>query len=268
MECKREEDWQKLRSYDTGFDYTVVDVWTYGGGETKCYRARVFIYDWNKLENDNLPTDKLPQERLLRSIASGMRHHGVDEEYIENEIMQVPYIPARKREDYLQFPAKEGSLRIKLISEAKYIKEANRKSWFAIGRRVFRIPNFDKEGDAFRVWVQDKLVARLDVTWTVSRTLFEPYLPRCDTPEELTALHHSWCEDMMVDYFAQADLVGVEIIGMLESEDSSHSTGSSSGEHRNVLGFLKRLAARGKGISSQPKKALRVEMDPPCPEAR
>ena len=55
--------------------------------------------------------DRLPQERYLRVIADGMESYGVDQGYIQEEIMGVPYIPNRTpQKSFLQIPslAKRG----------------------------------------------------------------------------------------------------------------------------------------------------------------
>jgi gamma-glutamylcyclotransferase (GGCT)/AIG2-like uncharacterized protein YtfP len=208
-----QKDWDVLTSYETGYDYTEVDVWTYGD-ETKFYRARVFIMDSDRVGNEKLPSDRLPQERFLRIIASGMRHHGVDEDYIENEVMNCPYIPKRKPEEYLRFPT--ISDKIKTIPVHKYLKHASKKNWFAIGDRVFCIPAKSLvEDHPFVTWLKRSYIGHLDVTWTVTRTLYDPDLPKCAFIDDLTEIHHAWCENMMVDYFAQADVGGVQMIGEL-----------------------------------------------------
>ena len=54
-----------------------------------------------------LPIEKLPQEHYLRLIAAGMKQYGLDEDYIQDQILGVPFVPSRKPDNYLQFPVLE-----------------------------------------------------------------------------------------------------------------------------------------------------------------
>ena len=234
------KDWDILKSYEAGWEYTLVDVWTYGE-DTRCYQARVFIMESDNLRNEELPSDRLPQERFLRVIASGMRHHGVDEDYIENEVMNCPYIPKRKPEEYLKFPSIDDDMEsfsyAKTIPISKYLKQATKRNWFAIGDRVFSIPGQSlKDDHPFVKWLRMSYIGHLDVTWTVSRTLYDPDLPKCASIDELTDVHHAWCENMMVDYFAQADVTGVKMIGHLIQEDDASKL---NGKH-NIPGKVQK----------------------------
>lgn len=92
MRCASTRDFEVLAEFDTGYDCIQVDVVPYNDywseceddeeGQTKCgYRnslrgkrpikANVFVMHSDESENQDLSTDKLPQERYLRVVASG-----------------------------------------------------------------------------------------------------------------------------------------------------------------------------------------------------
>ena len=259
-----QKDWDILKEKEAGYDYTLVDVWTYGD-QTRCYRARAFIMNANNLKNEELPSDRLPQERFLRIIASGMRHHGVDEDYIENEVMNCPYIPSRKPEEYLRFPSVEDddhpSLRVKTIPVQKYLKQASKKKWFAIGDRVFCIRSEIEEDHPFVMWLRSSFIGHLDVTWTVSRSLFDPDLPRCASNDELTEEHHTWCENMLVDYFSQADISDVMMIGRLSKDNETSSSSGRRGSSKNVRQLMSSCTALMKKIKHRKSITGSNELD-------
>ena len=230
MELKTQKDWDTLEAFEVSYDFTLVDVYTYG--EEKCYQARAFVMDGDEFGNEHLPTDKLPQERFLRIIATGMRHHGIDEDYIENEVMNCPYIPMRKPSEYLRFP---DAAKIKSIPESKYLKHADARNWFAVGRRVFYVPERDEKNKMVQ-WLNKSYFGKLDVTWSVSRTLYDPDLPECSCIEELTDLHHAWCENMLVDYFAQSELKGTVMVGLLTKDEGNRGC--------KIAGLVKKLKTR------------------------
>jgi hypothetical protein len=161
-------------------------------------------------ENAKLPTEKLPQERYIRIIAEGMKFHGVDEEYIDYQIMSVPYIPSRKPADYLKFPyaaAKNGKRhgKLKQISFNEYQNNAVKNMWFLIGNRVIQVGEL-KHPSSFHKWLKSRLIGGEDSTWMLLQSLYDPCLPVCEVKEDITAAHVAWAENQMVDKFEQADM--------------------------------------------------------------
>jgi hypothetical protein len=203
MECKSEKDWQLLKDFDAGYDCIQVDVLPYGSDDP--IKSNVFIMKQDEAENQKLPLDRLPQERYIRIIASGMKHHGVDEEYIDSLFMSVPYIPNRKPEEYLQFPQEKEGKRLKSISRKEYEKKSKEVNWFLVGDRIIQVGQHDPKS-AFMQWVQSRAIGQPDCTWTWLQTLYDPDLPECGGPDGVTHLHQSWAENQMVDKFQQADI--------------------------------------------------------------
>lgn len=230
MECKTKKDWELLKEFDAGYDCIEVDVYPYDSEEP--VRANIFVMEGYESENAKLPTEKLPQvrasfsflvrtvgftiltytcvsrslqERYVKVIATGIRQHGVDDEYIDYSILNVPYIPSRKPDEYLAFPKEKEKL--KTISFTEYSKKAKKKMWFLIGTKVIQLGEHDPNCP-FVEWIASRLVGKSDCTWTMLQTLFDPDLPVCETEEDVEPLHIAWAENQLAEKFEQADLTG------------------------------------------------------------
>ena len=166
----------------------------------------------DKLENDELPKEKLPQERYVRVIATGMRKYGVEDEYIDYSILNVPYIPNRKPEEYLTFPKEKEKL--KTISYNDYVKKAEKKPWFLIGTKVIQLGEHDPKSP-FVQWIMTRIAGKPDCTWTMLQTLYDPDLPVCESEHHVEPLHQDWCENQMFEKFEQAELAGT-VVGLIK----------------------------------------------------
>jgi len=224
MECKAEKDWELLKEFDAGYDYIDVEVYPYGSKEA--VRARVFVMALDELENAKLPTEKLPQERCIRVIAAGMRKYGVDDEYVDYSILNVPYIPSRKPDEFLTFPQKSsGRGKLKVISYEEYAKKAKKKAWFLIGDRIIQLGEHDPSSNFIQM-LMTRVVGQPDATWVTLQTLYDPDLPQCETREDIQPLHIAWAENQMVDTFEQAELEAT-VVGLVK--EPSLSSGSAVG---------------------------------------
>lgn len=220
MECKSEKDWQLLKDFDAGYDCIQVDVLPYGSDDP--IKANAFIMNQDEAENQKLPLDRLPQERYIRIIVLGMKHHGVDEEYIDSIFMHVPYIPNRKPEEYLQFPQEKEGKSLKSVSHKEYEKKSKKRSWFVVGDRIIQVGPHDPRS-GFMQWVQSRTIGQPDCTWTWLQTLYDPDLPECDGPDGVTHLHQSWAENQMVDKFQQADITATCVALLHEAVEKKKS---------------------------------------------
>ncbi|CAB9513595.1 expressed unknown protein [Seminavis robusta] len=132
MRCETESDWEKLKEQEAGFHAAPVNVHPYRRVANFAYDSEVcplspelddnddddddedsivppikaYAFVMDEFDKDKLdrPIEKLPQERYLRLIAAGMYKYNGDEDYIESEIMGVPFSPSRKPHEYLTFP--------------------------------------------------------------------------------------------------------------------------------------------------------------------
>ena len=261
MKCKSEKDWQILKDFDAGYDCIRVSVTPYSPGgpeegdddEHQPIEANVFVMDQNEEGNRQIPLDRLPQERYVRIIASGMRHHGVDEEYIQYQILNVNYLPDRKPEDYLQFPPLNiKTKKLHHVTMKEYEKKAKARNWFIIGDRVIQVGEHD-ESCAFMGWAQHHIIAKADCTFTILQTLYDPDLPECERPEDVTHIHQAWAENQMVDKFDQASVPANYFCLLRQSPISKDD--KLGGQKKSVLSMArlslstKRLLSSGKNLS-------------------
>ena len=233
MECKSKKDWELLKEFDAGYDCIQVDVYPYGSDDP--VQAHIFVMEGFESENAKLPTEKLPQERYVRVIATGMRHYGVDDEYIDYSILNVPYIPNRRPEDYLTFPKEKEKL--KTLSYKEYEKKAKKNAWFLIGEKVIQLGEHDPNCP-FVEWVSSRLVGKSDCTWTMLQTLFDPDLPLCETEEQVEPLHQEWTENQLAEKFEQADLTGSVVA--LVKEGTNERSSSRGGLLSNSIKKLRK----------------------------
>lgn len=132
------KDWARFQEFDAGYDLDEVQVYPYtddgmppdlendedddnsSSNSNNCNNnglpitAYAFVmkdFDGNKLDKVTASTiEKLPQERYLKLISSGMRAHNIDDDYIEDQILSIPYSPKAKPEDFRTFPLRPSSL--------------------------------------------------------------------------------------------------------------------------------------------------------------
>jgi hypothetical protein len=226
MECKTAKDWELLKEFDAGYDCLDVDVYPYDGDADKPVRAHAFVMALDESENAELPTTKLPQERYIRIIAAGMRHYGVDDEYIDYSILNVPYIPNRKPKDYLSFPQKiSGRGKLKMISYKEYERKAKKNTWFLIGNRIIQLGEHDPNSNFIQM-LMARVIGKPDATFVTLQTLFDPDLPLCESPDDIQPLHIAWAENQMVDTFEQAELAAMTV-GLVNGSAASSARDSS-----------------------------------------
>lgn len=200
--------WRQVQDAEAGYQHQLVSVLPYGDGDTKddennCIEAHVFIMNSASTNDDDdgnkiATTVSLPQERYLKIIAEGMRHHGVDETYIQTTILQADHIPARRPEDYRSFAKAttkdnmDASLPVISLDDYQ-ARVANGVPCFIIGDWVIDIVG-DLPESPFQKVLQEKVIGKSDVTPLVKQILYDPNLP----PPHL---HSQWAMDQMVDLF-------------------------------------------------------------------
>jgi hypothetical protein len=203
MELASQEAWDIVQKQEHGYSTKQSSVQPYGGGEP--ILAHMFWIDPEHF------TDSLPQERYLKVIAAGMRHHGVEEDYIVKSVLGAPHIPSRKPDNYMVFSSEDASQATvaPTISMEEYKERCLTKPHFIVGRRVVQIVAQDgKAPSPFFNWTQSFLCGQEDATWKLWNHLVEPDLPPCDSPEQLTELHQRWAEDQLRFYFDNDGLHG------------------------------------------------------------
>mmetsp|Transcript_14963 Transcript_14963/g.19589 ORF Transcript_14963/g.19589 Transcript_14963/m.19589 type:complete len:456 (-) Transcript_14963:205-1572(-) len=140
MKMDSPEDWEKLKEFDSGgYALRELAVYPYMRGEfdlgdeeeffesKKPVLCHAFVmldeFDENILETDYLEEmEKKPQERYLRLIAQGMMQSGVLPDYVEDEILAVPFLPTLKEDQWHSIPNANQKRKLPKITMEKYQK--------------------------------------------------------------------------------------------------------------------------------------------------
>jgi hypothetical protein len=219
MKFTSEEDWKRFQKYDAGYnDSDLVQVIPYGAGEEdepiQAYALSMNEYDTSKLE---APIEQLPTERYLKLIANGMRSYKLDEDYIQDQIMSVAYVPSPKPEEYMSIPQASDSL--PKITFAKYQKLCHRSKdiYFIINDKVCRLGPHDPQHPAV-IWLRERVHGQRDSTLVIHQTIVEPDLPLANTLDELTPLHHAWAEHHTIEYLRKCNLTATKVYDLVPEE--------------------------------------------------
>jgi len=296
MKCCTRRDWNLLEAFDAGYDCVEVDVYplksTCSSGaeyedveddedsesaaeedegfsktEKNPIRARVFVMSKSKqderAEGAVVASDNTPQERYLKVVASGLKAYGIDEDYILDEIMSIPFIPDRKPENYLRFPPAKGcnscrnstnsaNVKFPCLSVHAWNKECHKRLnkaarskrpyerdliLFRLGDRAIQVDGVDASlCNPFCKWLRRNVQGPQDSTWVVVQTLFDPDLPMIASAEEITSVHQSWAENQMMERFQQSGLKATAIYRIdLENSDDDSVVAKKSGILHSVM---------------------------------
>jgi len=188
--------------------------------------------------------ERLPQEGYLKLIADGMHKHRVDINYIQDEILNVPYIPDRSLEEYFKFPK---ARKVRKITFPTYKHLCDRakfkgKVFFVLGDSVFRLGKHDPN-NPLAAWLEEHGHGKGDCTFFVQLTLMDPCIPFCDSKADITPPLIEWAENQLVGYIQQHGLSATNVFqfakdGEQEDNASLSTSLSSSGltssvEHKN-----------------------------------
>jgi hypothetical protein len=237
MTLESREDWKRLLEFDSGNAPTVHHVYPYDKPDhpVACYLFEIPIpEDVSKLDK---PIERLPQERYLKLIAQGLRQHGVDDEYVDHQIMAVPFIPNRKPQDYYTFPQQRTPL--PKWTWSRYIKKCDKgdKLYFILGKSIFQL-NFTDETNPLAKWFKFHGHGKDDCTLAVHKTVVDPEIPTVDEVEDISPLHIAWAENHCVEVIEQYEMSAVKVALLVKDGED---------ESINVLGRrMKRLWPRKK----------------------
>jgi len=207
----------------------------------------------------------MPQERYLKLMTDGLRENDIDETYINDEILQVPYIAkerdavpttASDEEDhqpdgsgrkYRQFPLSQGMKKVPKISREKYEKKSscngtkNRDDlYFVCGKKVLKLRQENDElgnSNACTRWIKELCHGRDDISFLVYQTFFDP---DCDLPEitdelEITSEYERWAEHTLLLYLERGGLSAVHVYN-LEEKDVDSNDNTNPKKRGSILG--------------------------------
>lgn len=218
IKLEDEQDWKILQEFDAGSTPSIREVIPYHDGyciddaDTPVpYQKpiRAHLVEFSEHVEDRLldsPIEHLPSDRYLNLIAQGMRQHRVDSDYVDNEILAIPFLPKRQPEEFERLPHKRKFL--PKISFKKYLdlcrKEEGKYIFFILQNGVFRTitvqPDFE---DPAARWLQRNGHGQPDCSLMFHKMLVDPDIPLCDKLCEMTPLHFAWVENHVVELTQQ-----------------------------------------------------------------
>jgi hypothetical protein len=236
MEFQDEKHWKIIQEFETGYDVLTGPVYPYGSQDA--IQAHYFQLPLlERIQHALNQEPRKPQERYLKLIASGMEHHGVSQEYVEQNIKSVDFIPTRRALEYLSFPlvtTADTQEDLAVFTWQEYIErsitvdtsttESSRNPCFLIGDKVVEIVNPDPESPVYS-WMKGHAVGKKCCAFVIYQSLYDPDLPVCQEPGDLQDLHYRWAENQLVEFFKQTN-VEARIIGKLRKRVDSftHNT--------------------------------------------
>lgn len=211
LECATKHDLELLKEIGAKFDRVQLPVVPYNKDDDEAILASVYVMSKKQEESY-----ELPQERYVRIIGEGLKYHGVDQEYIDYQIMNANYTPNPK--ELLKF--QDTKKQHKLLYST-YLSKSSRHMWFLVGRRVIEIQVPKKTDDPFVMWAKRELVGKADSTWFMLQSMYEPSLPVCTSDDNVTPVHVEWAEHQLVEKFQESNVPAVAI-GIVEEETTSN----------------------------------------------
>jgi hypothetical protein len=243
MTLKSLRDWKKLQSFDVRRRVTQRPVFHYPkGGMTfdedeedekeELVSELAYIIKFPEDVQDTFLCDdpaaeRLPQEGYLKIIAEGMQQNGISYEYIEDEILNVPFIPDRSSENYFKFPLAHKVGRICYSTYQTVCERAKDEGclYFVLGDSVFRLGEHDSN-NPFAAWIEEHGHGKSDLTFFVQLILMEPSIPFCEGKAGVTPCHIAWAENQLVEYVQQYGLSATKVFQFCkDQEEEEYSSG-------------------------------------------
>jgi hypothetical protein len=236
MQLADEEEWVKLQAFEKGTTAAQeLDVFPYNdsndidvdgepidvdGEPIRCYALIMHDFDEDLLDG---PIEKIPQERYLKLIAQGMREYNVDDDFVLDHIMAVPFSPTRKPQDWHKFAIEKDP--VPKISYEKYLRlcgsTKTKHVFFILDKYVFRLGSQADPENPIAAWILDHAHGKADVTFETHKLVVDPDLSFCDNAQELTPQHFQWAENHFYELFEQGGFTATKVFELMGSESSS-----------------------------------------------
>ena len=238
MKFDSQQSWEDYKKMNAGNDQVrPVDVYAYNAPDTPI-RANVFVMEGKDVGKD-APMEQPAQERYLKLISEGLRHHGVDDEYIDFTILSNEYVPSQG--NYYKFPS---TPKITPITYDKYValcRNSADKYYFIIHKDVFEMPVSNAENPGAK-WILGQCHGKGDMSWTIYMTCIDPDIPEVESEEDLTMLHYEWVQSMTYEYLSKCNLTATKCYRLVDSDKGAEGAGKSGG------GLLALLCCRGSSV--------------------
>ena len=260
MDLMTPTDWEVMQQFEKGYSVFQEHVHPYSVESNQSLSiqhpvlAHYFRLRDAKTAEEAKGGEGIPEERYLKVIATGLKEHGVIDDYIRR-LLANKCTPSTKAEDYRQFLAVSNKLQ--QISWSEYQSLARQKLAFCVGNRVIVFDSYSRldavtddshEGDTdgschdetdsnltdccsltelerknhpILGWIEVNVRGKPDCTWTIWRTLLDPDLEPCECAQDLTPIHTRWAEHKCFEIFQKAQIVMPRVCMLLSPDAHS-----------------------------------------------
>ena len=225
MEFGSEENWERTEKSEKG--YNLKQVWVYPYNEKRGedqpqassflepILANVFFFAGKVPDCEGIP-----QERYLKIIAEGMRHHNVCSDYVQNHILSAKCTPVRKPVDYISFPRDPEPL--PTISYDDYVKRATTDTpCFLLGGFVVDLASdLPEESAPITKFMKHMFIGKQDIRPFLKEVFYDPDAMNpesgyCFTQDSFC--WQRWSENQLTDVFNSSGLK-VRVSHILEEQ--------------------------------------------------
>jgi hypothetical protein len=195
MELTSKVMWERVLYSEIGYKSEEIWVIPYREDEDPILAHVVYMIEDNTTTKNNA----MPQERYLKIISQGMEYHGIDPDYIQQKILGVESIRARKPEEFISLPSDPEPL--PTITFEEYQKRAkNQAPCFLMHDRVVDLvcDDFPDKSQAFIEVLYANAIGKEDISNSIVEGQYDPDMPDFD--------QWKWAEDQLTDWLAAWDI--------------------------------------------------------------
>lgn len=240
-------DWKKLQSYDIQRRVTQKMVFHYPKGgfnydeddddEEKEELVSEIAYMigfpddvQDTLLHEDPALERLPQEGYLKILSDGMQQNGISHEYIEDEILNVPFIPDRCTDDYSKFPIAHTVGKISYSTYLTLCQKAKVEGdlYFVLGDFVFRLGEHDPS-NPLAAWIEEHGHGKGDVTYCIQLIFMDTSISFCERKSDVTPSHVCWAENQLVAYIQQHGLTATKVFQFCNTKEEEQFSSSMFG---------------------------------------
>jgi len=204
----------------------------------------------SKMMGDGESVFGKPQERYLRLMTDGLKHHGIDETYIRDEVLAVNYIPNDRDKvvdsNYRSFPSARKSSKMSQSKYDKLCKSRDKATHFVIGNKIIKVDTEPDLNNAATRWLRIHGDGKGDMTLLIHQTFVDKacfHIEPVFSPEQLTPEHLQWAEHVVFLYLERAELTAT-VVG--ELTDGKPAFGGLLGKAKGKTFALKPHFKMGK----------------------
>jgi hypothetical protein len=214
MEFSAEEMWERTQKSEKG--YNLKQVWVYPYRQDreedqphessflKPVLANVFYFSGKAAGCEGIP-----QERYLKVISDGMRHHNVCSDYIHRRILSAKCTPVRKPCDYLLLPRDAEPL--PTITYHDYVHRAiTCTKCFLLGDAIVDlVGDLPEENAPLMKFLTQMFIGKRDILPHLKEIFYDPDVMDPDTGYCFTQDSFSWqkwAENQLSDIFNSSNL--------------------------------------------------------------